>query len=117
MEFLLNKKGQIIYAVCTSGGSIIKDEQSALELLMNAQYQGALAIIMEESCLDVSFFNLSSGLAGSILQKFSNYGGRLIIVGNFEKFRSQALNALIFECNKRKQINFAGTMEDAIALL
>ena len=117
LEFQLKQLGQVTYALCTSGSFVIEDEQSALELLMNAQYQGADVIVMDESCLDPSFFKLSSGLAGAIFQKFSNYGGRLIIVGDFEKFQSKSLNDLIFECNKNKQINFVGTTEEALALL
>ena len=91
LEFHLKQSGQVKYALCTPGSFVIEVEQNALELLMNAQYQGADIIVMDESCLAPSFFKLSSGLAGAIFQKFSTYGGRLIIVGDFEKFQSKAL--------------------------
>jgi len=42
-------------------------------MMANADYQGAKRIIMEEKHLNSDFFDLRSGMAGEILQKYSNY--------------------------------------------
>ena len=61
-----------------------------------------------------SFFDLKSGLAGEVLQKFSNYKVRLVILGDFSKFESKSLNDFIRESNNGKQVNFLASKDEAI---
>ncbi|MBN2481400.1 MAG: DUF4180 domain-containing protein, partial [Bacteroidales bacterium] len=61
----------------------IKEVQDALDLMANCDYQGARNIIIQQKHLAPGFFDLSTGIAGEILQKFSNYRVRLAIVGDF----------------------------------
>ena len=63
------------------------------------------------------FFDLKSGMAGEILQKFSTYRVRLAIVGNFAKYDSKSLNEFIYESNKGRHINFVSTSSEAIKIL
>ncbi len=93
---------------------IINTTQDALDLMGNADYLGADAIIVYEKQLNPEFFNLRSGLAGDILQKFSNYRKRLAIIGNFDNIESNALNAFIVECNRGNHIFFLPTKKAAI---
>ena len=55
------------------------------------------------------FFDLKNGIAGEILQKFSNYRVSLIIVGDFSKYASKSLNDFIYESNKGRHINFVAS--------
>ena len=80
--------------------------QEAVDLLGNAGYHYAHSVIVHDYQLDPEFFNLRSGLAGEILQKFSNYKMKLAIIGNFEKVTSNALKAFIFECNRGRHVFF-----------
>jgi hypothetical protein len=59
------------------------------------------------------FFNLTTGLAGEILQKFSNYRMRLAVLGDFSDIESKSLRDFIRESNSRGVINFGGTLEEA----
>ena len=93
---------------------MINSVQDATDLLGNADYQGASKIIMKETNLDPQFFNLRTGLAGEILQKISNYHMKLAIVGEFEKYNSNALNAFIIECNRGNHIFFVPDIESAM---
>ena len=61
-----------------------------------------------------SFFDLKNGLAGEVLQKFSNYKVRLVIIGDFSNFESKSLNDFIRESNNGKQVNFLTSKEEAI---
>ena len=56
----------------------------------------------------------SSGLAGEILQKYVNYGGKLAIYGDFSRYTSKPLKDFIYESNKGKDVFFVATRDDAI---
>ena len=67
-------------AVVTGTEQIITDTQSALDLLMTAKYEaGTKNIAIDKACVTEYFFILSTGVAGEILQKYINYGGRIAI--------------------------------------
>jgi hypothetical protein len=91
--------------------------QDAVDLLGNASYLDARAIMIDKNQLDGDFFNLRSGLAGDILQKFSNYQMKLAIIGDFSSITSNALNAFIIECNRGHHVFFLPTKEAALEKL
>lgn len=72
-------------------------------------------IIIYKKNISPGFFDLKTKTAGGILQKFAQYRMPLAIVGDFSKFGSTSLEAFIFESNQGKQINFAGSLSEAIA--
>tara|TARA_B100001105_G_C22053681_1_gene299319 strand:- start:50 stop:394 length:345 start_codon:yes stop_codon:yes gene_type:complete len=96
---------------------ILHDAQEAAELLMNCHYQGADSLIIREENLPAAFFDLKTGLAGDILQKFSTYSGRLAVIGDFSKYDSKSLRDFIYESNKGRRINFVSDIDKAIAVL
>ena len=70
-------------AVIREPGVLITDSGSAMDVLATVRYEtGCSAMILRQEQLDESFFRLSSGLAGEVLQKFVNYQMRLGIVGD-----------------------------------
>ena len=91
----------------------INNLQDTLDLMGNAYHLGISNIIIREEQLVQDFFDLSSGLAGNILQKLSNYQMKIAIIGNFKKYKSKSLDALILECNRRKQTFFVPDIETA----
>lgn len=93
---------------------VINTVQDATDLMGNADYQGARNIILEEKNLDPVFFDLKTGIAGEILQKYSNYHMRLAIIGEFGKFDSNALSAFIVECNRGNSIFFVPDFDSAV---
>ena len=96
---------------------IINNASDGLDLLGNLYYLGFDKIIVHEKNIRPDFFDLKSGIAGEILQKFSNYRVRLAIVGDFSEYTSKSLNDFIFESNKGKQINFVRSQSEAIKAL
>jgi hypothetical protein len=97
-----------------SDNYIIKYIDDGLDLLGNLYFQGFDSIILYEKTIIPDFFDLKSGIAGEILQKFSNYRIRLAIVGDFSKYQSKSLNNFIYESNKGKQINFVSSLTEVI---
>ncbi len=96
---------------------IIKTPEDSLDLLGNLYYQQFDRIIIQEKNITPEFFDLKTGMAGEILQKFSTYRVRLAIVGDFTPYSGQSLRNFIYESNKNRQINFVASTSEAIQAL
>ena len=109
------EKNGILCAIVDSDEPLITDTQSALDVLMTAKYEaGTKNIIISKELIVEDFFILSTGLAGEILQKYINYGGRIAIYGDYSHYTSKPLHDFIYESNKGKDVFFVGTQEEAI---
>lgn len=95
----------------------IASTQDALDLMGNLYYEDCDRILIHVRDLSADFFELKNGLAGDILQKFSNYRVRLAIVGDFNAYTSKSLKDFIYESNKGKHINFVSSVADALKVL
>jgi hypothetical protein len=85
--------------------------------MANCSYNGTYRIIIHQKNLAPDFFDLKTGVAGDILQKFSTYNLKLAIVGDFRNVKSKSLNDFIFESNKYGRVNFVESKEDALKKL
>lgn len=118
MELLKIERNNVICAAVKSNELVITDVGSALDLLMSAKYDiGTKNIVIDKKLIAEDFFVLSTGLAGEILQKYINYGGRIAIYGDYSHYTSKPLKDFIYESNKGKDVFFVGTMEEAIEML
>jgi len=93
---------------------LINSAEAGLDLLGNIYYQGFDGIILYEKNITPAFFDLKTGMAGEVLQKFSNYRMQLAIIGHFDKYQSKALQDFILESNKTKQVLFVASMDEAL---
>lgn len=97
---------------------LIKSEQDALDLMANCEYQyDTRKIIIHKENISESFFELKSGLAGAVLQKFVNYKVQLAIIGDFSGYKSKSLNDFIYECNQGNHIFFLPDIQTALEKL
>lgn len=96
---------------------IIKTVEDGLDLLGNLYYQDFDKIILYQQNIIPDFFDLKNGIAGEILQKFSNYRVRLAIVGDFDQYESKSIKDFIYESNKGKHINFLNSKAEALKIL
>lgn len=109
------EKNNGICAVVHSESMVITDVQSALDLLMQAKYEvGTSNIVIDKRLIAEAFFVLSTGLAGEILQKYINYGGRIAIWGDYSHYTSKPLRDFIYESNQGKDVFFTATQEEAV---
>ncbi len=112
------EKNNIICAVVESNKIVVTDSQSALDLLMSAKYDiGTKNIVIDKNLIVEDFFILSTGLAGEILQKYVNYGGRIAIYGDYSHYTSKPLRDFIYESNNGKDVFFVATEDDAVDML
>jgi hypothetical protein len=117
MEYkILGKQNDI--ALIITDEVVIKDTQSALDMIASAQYETDCdKLILHKSCVADEFFVLSTGIAGEILQKFINYRKKIAIVGDYSKYTSKPLKDFIYESNKGNSIYFVPSIDDAVIKL
>lgn len=113
MNFEISETNGTAIAELIVENAVLQTTQDAVELVMNAIYQGADCLIVHQKHLPEAFFELKTGMAGDMLQKFSTYGARLAIVGSFEQMQSESLQAFIRESNRMGRINFVDSVSEA----
>lgn len=114
-KIVKNKK---VCAVISSSEKVIVDTQSALDVLMSAKYEaGTKNIVIDKNLIIEDFFVLSTGIAGEILQKYINYGGRIAIYGDYSHYTSKPLKDFIYESNNGNDVFFAAEEDEAIDML
>lgn len=104
-------------AEITAENIIIESAEDGSQLVANVHYQDFDRMLLYEKNITPLFFDLKTGIAGEILQKFSNFRVRLAIVGDFEKFESKSIKDFIFESNKNRRINFVNTLDEGLERL
>ena len=108
----------VLCVLVESDEPVITDAQSAIDLLMSAQYDvGSKDIVIPKQLVVEGFFILSTGLAGEILQKYVNYGGRMAIYGDYSRYTSKPLRDFMYESNKGRDFFFVSTRDEAVAAL
>ena len=118
MQLTKIEKNGITCAVVNSNEIVITDAQSALDVLMSAKYDiGTENIVVDKKLITEDFFILSKGLAGEILQKYVNYGGRIAIYSDYSHYTSKPLKDFIYESNKGKDVFFVVTQDEAVEML
>ena len=74
-------------------------------------------MVISKAAVTESFFDLKTGLAGAILQKYANYSMRIAVVGDFSGYSSKSLKDFIYESNQGSQAFFLDNKEEAVARL
>ncbi|RQO30559.1 DUF4180 domain-containing protein [Taibaiella sp. KBW10] len=107
----------ISIAELVSEDRVIHTVEDGMDLLGNVCFQGIDKMMIHEKNISPDFFDLKTGMAGELLQKFSNYRVRLAIIGDFRFYTAQSLQDFMLESNKRGHINFVASRPDAIETL
>jgi len=105
--------GKITAVEVISNEVIVRSEQDALDLMATVSSD---RIILHEHNFEKDFFDLSTRIAGEVLQKFTNYHVKLAIIGDFRKFPSKSLKDFIYESNKNGQYLFVDSIEEVIKI-
>ena len=105
-------------AAITGEEIVITDTQSAIDLAMTARYETeADRLLLDKKNVCNDFFILSTGLAGEILQKFTNYHFKMAIFGDYTHYTSKPLRDFIYESNRGHDFYFTATREEALKKL
>jgi len=117
MRIEIHKLEGIRIAEVIAEEMLIRNIQDGLQLLVDLYYQDFGKIVIYQKNITPDFFDLKNGLAGEILQKFSNYRVQLVIVGDFSSYTGKSIRDFIYQTNKNQQVNFVGDLEEAISRL
>lgn len=106
-----------IIAELEMGMATIASPGDMLDIMGDIGYRGCSKLIVYSGDLSPDFFDLRTGLAGEVLQKFSNYRMRLAIVGDFSRLNSRSWRDFILESNRGRTVSFLPTLDAAISVL
>jgi hypothetical protein len=92
---------------------------TANDVIGDAWSEDATLIAISAARLDAAFFDLSSLIAGEILQKIVNYRLRVAILGDIAPFieASGALRDFVWESNRGTQVWFLKDEAELLARL
>lgn len=95
-------------------GPPLRQPRDAADLIGEAMAQSAELVVLPTPLLDPSFFQLRSGLAGEVLQKFVNHRIRLVIVGDISAAlaASSALRDFVHESNRGRAVWFLADLDE-----
>lgn len=115
MEIRIAEKGENRAAVLTGEGMAFTDVQDALDFMAQIVHDiGCGCAVVPKASVPKDFFDLKTGLAGEILQKFTNYGFKLAFVGDFTGIGSKSLRDFIYESNRVKRYLFVASEQEAL---
>jgi hypothetical protein len=120
MEWKIIERNGIQAALAQSEGPLLSDVQSALNLIAAASYEAdvnRIAFFKEQ--IHPDFFRLGTGLAGDVLQKFTNYGVKAAFYGDFGALleKSEPFRAFVKESNAGNSVLFVKSEDEAFERL
>jgi PadR family transcriptional regulator, regulatory protein AphA len=101
------------YIECLMDGEFLDHENKALDLVAACGEGGTQTLMIHAGSLTEDFFQLRTGLAGSILQKFSNYHIRVAIILKPEQVNQGRFREMVLEANRGNQFRFFYEREPA----
>lgn len=114
MEIKIHQNARLKVGEIVSNEIVLQNSEDGTDLAGNLYYQGLDVVIIHQKNMNPDFFELSNKMAGEVLQKFSNFRMRLIILGDFENINSKSLRDFIHESNKGTQVNFYSNLDVAL---
>ena len=100
--------------LCAPDGKKLQSERDALDLIGEAMQQGTTLIIVPVERLADDFFELKTGLAGQIVQKFVTYRLHLVILGDISQHvaQSRSFRGFVYESNRGNQVWFLTNLQE-----
>src|SRR5690348_1172033 len=91
----------------------------ARDAIAEALGSGAGVVVVPTARLDGTFLDLSTGVAGDVVQAFVTYGLRLVVLGELPRdaLRSSSLAAFVREANRGTQTWFVADAEELASRL
>ena len=117
MNYTVITKDNITYIECLPDGGVIKSERDALDLVAACGENSVDRLLLYEENLAEDFFHLSSGLAGAVLLKFTNYWIRAAAVISSERAGKGKFGEMVLETNRGWQFHVSPTRAEAEAWL
>ncbi len=113
MNYRVVKKNNKKYIECISVDKQLYSERDVLDFIGICVENDIYKLVLHGGMLSEDFFNLKTGLAGMVLQKFINYHVKVaVILENEEKFNDR-FREMIMESNKGNHFRTFKNIGDA----
>jgi PadR family transcriptional regulator, regulatory protein AphA len=100
MNYQLVEHAQNNYIACLVDGGKIENENDALDLVGICGEHQAHRLLLHGENLTDDFYNLRTGLAGAVLQKFVNYYIKTAIILPLERANQGRFGEMVLEANR-----------------
>lgn len=104
---------------CAPDGPRLAGERDAIDVIGETYGQEVSLVVVPVERLDEAFFTLSTRVAGEVMQKFVNYGLRLVVLGDVSRHlaASSALRDFVRETNRGRHVWFVTDLDELEARL
>jgi PadR family transcriptional regulator AphA len=101
------------YVECAAGLKCIENEGDALDLVAACIENDTNRLLLPEGILPPEFYELRTGLAGKILQKFVNYSIRVAAVVDPEMVNQGRFREMVVELNQGRHFRIFDNCTEA----
>jgi len=108
------EKDGVIFIETVPGDTMIANTQDAVDLLSLAGSEKTNRVIIHADNLHKDFFDLKTGLAGEILQKFANYFIKSAIILTPDLTKHRKFQQMIRESNRNGDTGYFDDREAAM---
>lgn len=106
-------RGTKKYVECASAETTLRTGQDALDLIAACFENDTNLLMLHAEALSDDFFNLRTGLAGEMLQKFMNYRVKAALIITNERVVKGRFKELLTEANKGNDFRVFGSAGEA----
>lgn len=104
VNYRLVEHAQNNYIQCLTGDGLIASENDTLDLVAACGEHLAPRLLISAENLPEDFFNLRTGLAGTVLQKFVNYRIKVALVLPDEVAHQGRFGEMVLEANRSNRM-------------
>ena len=113
MDYRIIEKTDIKYIEFARDTVSLSSEADILDIISTSLENSNYYVALHYEGISNEFFNLKSGFAGEVLQKFVNYGVRAAIIINNEEGLEIRFKEMLSEANKGNQYGFFRDISEA----
>lgn len=105
------------YIECIQGKCLVSSEQDVLDLFADSYEYNTSLFLLYESNFHPDLFDLKTGLAGAVFQKFAVYHTKAAVVLESGEKRNRRFEEYMYECNQGNQARFFLDHQEAVKWL
>ncbi|MFC0624663.1 DUF4180 domain-containing protein [Kribbella deserti] len=108
MKSQIVRYGEQVVAVVSTEGPALRTQQDVVDLIGEHYFENPDCFAVPVTRLADDFFDLSSRIAGEVVQRFVMYGSRLAVIGDISHHTAARpnLDAFVRECNQGREVWF-----------
>ena len=113
MNFNIITKENGRYLDCTPFTGVLSSEKDAIELVSACFSNDTGSLLLHERSVSPDFFNLRSGLAGAVLNKFQIYNIKIALIIEDMELLEGRFGELVMESNKGNEFRVYDSVQAA----